>query len=395
MKGSLNRLILGRIGKHILAVLLLIEAIFLSETLTSLLEAVLSYDAGTVPLGTLLLLTSPEIFDFALPLATVTGVYLSLFSAREKNELVICSAAGIAPARIAAAALLAGAAGCAASLVVAGFVAPMAERATRGMLWGLQAAYVLEQLDQPAAGLTERTINGWSVVSTGAQPGGGGGRLLIRHPMQDGTWRVSLADGWTSNGPDAAGNYTIVFNGVQVFQSTDVLQALGAGTASGTADRPDGAPKLTIGHASSVSVPVSSGTLIGVRDQTLGLKELTIAGMILQAEQEGGESGKEAAERLGEIVGRALLCPLAALFALAGVSVARPGLTGYLALPGAAAAVMAADAGLQAVLRPAAESGFPTLAAWALVLLAGTVAAAGALLRFRSSGIVVPAFGRA
>ena len=89
----MTRLLTQRALRTIVAFLVLIESIFIADIFTSTLEQVLREGGRAIDLLTILLLKSPEIVDFALPLVLFLGLYLAITRARDANELVICAAA--------------------------------------------------------------------------------------------------------------------------------------------------------------------------------------------------------------------------------------------------------------------------------------------------------------
>ena len=87
-----------RVLAKVLIVLVTIEVVFLAEELTGILEQVLGNGGDVLSAVFILLLSSPEIFDFALALACVIGGYFAFVAAREEREMVALSAAGVSSA---------------------------------------------------------------------------------------------------------------------------------------------------------------------------------------------------------------------------------------------------------------------------------------------------------
>ena len=93
--GPMTRLLAGRTMRILLGLLVLIEAIFIAESFTTTIETVVSNGGSAWDLFLLLLLQTPEIVDFALPLVLLIGLFFAINAARDDNELVVCSAAGV------------------------------------------------------------------------------------------------------------------------------------------------------------------------------------------------------------------------------------------------------------------------------------------------------------
>lgn len=187
-----------------------IEIVFLAEKATGVLEEVLG-NGGRVPSALLILLmTSPEIFDFALALACVIGGYFAFSAAREERELVALSAAGVSwqlPLRVALAlGIVAGGS----SLVVSGFLDPLSRHATRSAVFELKSDLLFRRLTEPSDGTLVETIRGRTFAAlSDASVSPPHESLFVHQPGAQGSWRVTQAGNWSLIGPDSDGNYDL------------------------------------------------------------------------------------------------------------------------------------------------------------------------------------------
>ena len=95
MGGPMTRLLGWRSLRMLLGLLALIEAIFIAESFTSLMESVVRNGGSALDLALLLTLKTPEVIDFALPLVILLGLFFAINASRDDNELVVCAAAGV------------------------------------------------------------------------------------------------------------------------------------------------------------------------------------------------------------------------------------------------------------------------------------------------------------
>jgi len=187
-----------------------IEIVFLAEKATGVLEEVLG-NGGRVPSALLILLmTSPEIFDFALALACVIGGYFAFSAAREERELVALSAAGVSwqlPLRVA---LALGVVAGVLSLAVSGFLDPLSKHATRSVVFELKSDLLFRRLTEPSDGTLIETIRGRTFAAlsdTSVSPPHES--LFVHQPGERGSWRVTQAGNWSLIGPDEDGSYDL------------------------------------------------------------------------------------------------------------------------------------------------------------------------------------------
>src|SRR5690242_4850393 len=116
------------------AILILIEAIFLAERFTIVFRDAASKDANLLDIFLLLCCTSTEIFDLALAIAVLMAVYSIALQMRENRELLVLFAAGSGPFQLAALALIVALGSQFVSLSVSGFIDPESRYVQRVLL---------------------------------------------------------------------------------------------------------------------------------------------------------------------------------------------------------------------------------------------------------------------
>lgn len=280
-----------------------IEIVFLAEKATGVLEEVLG-NGGRVPSALLILLmTSPEIFDFALALACVIGGYFAFSAAREERELVALSAAGVSwqlPLRVALAlGIVAGGS----SLVVSGFLDPLSRHATRSAVFELKSDLLFRRLTEPSDGTLVETIRGRTFAAlSDASVSPPHESLFVHQPGAQGSWRVTQAGNWSLIGPDSDGNYDLGLGRVIAYDFVPVaregtssvlsagrgpnLLALGAGDMASV-------PMLPRVKVENVSMPVSLDNILRFAKRSDIAREWTLA-ETLERGRDSGTTGAEA-----------------------------------------------------------------------------------------------------
>lgn len=362
--------LVGTAAKQILAVLLLAEAVFLAESLTGLLEQVLRNGGKLIHVGYALGLTAPEIFDFALPLAIVIGLYVALYSAREDREIVVLSAAGVSWSYIPRVAVAVGIAGFIASLLVSGYFNPWMAFAKRALLFDLKAQYIFQAIAEPGREDAIQTIQGRTFISlNGEEDGEIRRRLFVHQPGDPEGWRVTQADGWGLDGPDEEGRYSLGLGQVKAYDfreqavSGEALLSEGKGpnlrTLPGTVA--PSVPALPLMRINEVSLPVRLDNILQMIPRRLVAAEWTFSDAVGAGEALLEAAPEAVRRRAGEILARALLCLFAPLMAVAAVILSRGGASRFLALPAACGALLTVDTASRAMLGQIAESGLDHL----------------------------------
>lgn len=389
----LTRLLARRTTRTVVALLVLVEAIFLAESFTTILEEAVRNGGSVFDVALLLALKLPEVIDFALPLAIMLGLYVALTAARDANELIVCAAAGVPWTRVP---LFAGGVGAIAlciSLLFAGILTPMSSYALRLSLTGLKARLVVQEITAPGQRNSLRNLEGRTIIATPSQdPDTQRGNLFIYHPEPVDGWRISQADDWTAVGPNDQGGYAVQMHG---FRES-------SGTAKQGTDLQADEPESIAEALQSLTVAVNTVTLdFRMEDLVKTAKtvrrdnETLIFDLIGETAGARDVKASSALRRFGELLARALLCPVAALLAVTAAAWASTRAGCFVALPMAAVAVLVCDIFGRAVLGDAALQGlavfWATLGVSALIGLGAPLAC----ILWHAESIMAPGRSRA
>lgn len=297
--------------------LALVVAVFLAESFTSLLEEALRQDANSGDVLWLLLLQAPEILDLALALGVLIAVFFTVQDSRNKGELVILSIAGVRWIKVVNFALLLGFFGAGISIGVTGYLVPKARYIERISMAQLRANYVLDQITAPGSHSSRLTILDTTIIATPATSADQKrGQLFIFQPNASKSWRISKSRDWTVTGPDQNGDHSIKLDTVRAYDGSFVR-------------RPPGA----------ISV-------FGVSNAEMAFRLSDVAkapDFVVQERERMLQLSSDPPKRIATIGARALLVPMAALFALAAVLASGTGLTRFLSLPIAAVLLLFYD----------------------------------------------------
>lgn len=327
---------LARLG----LLLVLVVAVFLAESFTSLLEEGLRNDATSGDVIWLLLLQAPEIMDLALALGVLIALYFALLEARNRGELVILSTAGVRWTKVVSFALVFGALGGILSICIAGYLVPKARYLERISMTQLQADYVLQKITEPADQGSRLTILNTTFIATPpTSDDQERGQLFVFQPNQNDTWRVSQSLDWTVSGPDQAGNHHIKLHSLRAY---------------------DG--QFGADPARAISVfRVNNGEMGFHLDDVIQEPDFSI-----KARERFLNLSSPEPKYAANVGARGLMVPLAALLALAAVLAGGAGFTRFLTLPLAAVLLLFSDIIGRTLITDASTS----LAPWALLGLA-------------------------
>ncbi|WP_417766922.1 LptF/LptG family permease [Stappia sp.] len=339
---------LGRVA----VVVATIEVVFLAEKLTGILEEVLGNGGDLVSAISVLVLTAPEIFDFALALACVIGCFFAFSAAREEREMVALSAAGVSwvlPIRIA---MSMGALAFVANLAVSGVIDPLARNATRTVIFKLKSELLFDRITGPSEGTLIETIRGKTFAAlSDASVDPPHESLFVHQPGEAGRWRVTQAGDWKLVGPDEKGDYNLGLGRVIAYDFVRVENRENAGMlrrgrgpnllALEPSDMMH-VPSLPQVKVENVSLPVSLDNILNhaLREDVAGEWTLFEA---LGSDGAAGETGRDARRIAGERLARAIAALVAPLLALIACAFAGRGIAGMLAMPLACAALLVFD----------------------------------------------------
>ncbi|MAQ83580.1 MAG: hypothetical protein CMH12_10140 [Maritimibacter sp.] len=395
LHSPMTRLLTQRALRTIVAFLVLIESIFIADIFTSTLEQVLREGGRAIDLLTILLLKSPEIVDFALPLVLFLGLYLAITRARDANELVICAAAAEPWTRIPRLAMYFGGAGFALSLLFSGLITPLASYAERLSLYDMRARTLIAELSNPADVRRVREVNGRTfIASPSDDPDAQYGDLFVYRPGSDGSWIVAQATDWEIAGPDEARDYVV--------RLQEFREIRGRSGTAPTTGATAGVPGLDFARINvrSMEMAFSADDVIETVDESPRATERALfqTDGPLWGEpipQSDGSLMTRPTRRFGEMLARAILCPVAAAMAVAAAAFSGTRRGRWLALPGGLLLVLAGDVGSRAILGDAVVLGYVRFWPAAIAIVAMGLAPALGYAWLRAEQIVVPARGRA
>lgn len=390
--GPMSRLLAGRTLWLLIGLIALIEAIFLAESFTTLMEIVVSNGGSVFDTGLLLILKSPQIVDFALPLVLLIGLYFAIIAAREDNEFIVCAAAGVPWTQIPGFAIKVGLAGFVVSVIFAGYLTPMANYLQRLEIRALESRRALAEITEPAPKSSLRRIQDRTVIATPpTSPDAERGTLFIFEPDNGAGWRVSQAEDWTVVGPASDGGYSILLKSFRDYA--------GVSGSEGAAEPRDDDPlrtqlQRTRMTVKSLALDFRIESVVSAIDETRRAHEQVL---VSWADVAGpGTPGNPVIDRrLGEVLARGLLCLFAALAAVAAAAWAGTRGGRYLALPVSAVSVLGGDIVIRTVLGDAAAAGaqmfWPTFA----IAAAASVALPMIYIGKRRETMIAPGRSRA
>lgn len=314
--GFLRRIV-GHAFAQMIFFALLIEAVFLAEKFSAIFDEGIEKHAPTGDILLLLLMSSPEIFDVALAVAVLIGVYRALLKAREDRELLVMAGAGMGISQLIGLLLVVAFLAQGASLFVSGTLGPKAQFTQRVILFDAEYHALRE------GGSTGQFYDFPNhVVFVGRKLDNNEARPLFIKQSIGNTDRIITADKATLDGPDAAGKMSLQLRDFLAYDfETDAAQ-----NGSGPQATCPGCPSLPAG-APSVSMRIRNFTQQFPLDQLLNFTPrgrdnagewtlLELLGVVPPPAPPGTDETKS----LGERFARSLLCLLAPL--LAGIAIA-------------------------------------------------------------------------
>ncbi|MEP2533056.1 LptF/LptG family permease [Shimia sp.] len=341
--GPITRILGIPIVARLMLILAVVEAIFLAESFTTLLEEALRQDAVAADVAILLLFKVPEIFDLALAVGMLIAVYFVVTDARNRGELVILASSGIRWSRIVSVVLVIGLIGGAVSLATAGFISPLARYASRIKMAELQTQHIVSRIEHAGPLNTQQTIRGVTFIATPPKDGAQRrGQLFVFQPNYGPMWRTIQSRNWHVTDADDGGQRKIILEALSAYEGVY--------------------PKTekALRHVSRFSV-ADGDFAFGMSDVTTPPRRDRS-----KAERMLDINAPDATPRIAKIATRALMVPMAALLALAAIVAAGSGIGRYIALPLAALVLMAGDILARSVVAGSVESFSPL----ALILLA-------------------------
>ncbi|MCP4819141.1 MAG: LptF/LptG family permease [Shimia sp.] len=303
---------------RLLLIVAVIQAIFLAEEFTGLLQLALRLDGPASVVGRMLLFRMPEILDLALAFGLLIAVYFAVGEARDSGELVVLATAGIPWWRIVTLVLGIGLGGGLLSLANAGYLLPLSNFAERITVAELRKDYVLSRIQTPGAKTTRQTIEDTTFIATPPAQidENRNGNLFVYQPDIGGFWRAATSRNWQVIEFDEDSH------SVQLEDLVTHEVPLG--------DRAS-APFMNRYAVNAADFSFKMSDVTPDVDRTRGRAEKLL---VLQPDQ---------GPRIADVATRALMVPLAGLIALCALVAGRTALTRLLALPLAAVLMLSLD----------------------------------------------------
>ena len=353
LRGKYARGFFQRIASQALAVIILIEAIFLAEHFTWVFRDAVRHEADLSGIALILACTSTEIFDLALAVAILMAAYMTLLRMRENREILVLFASGLGPYQLGVLVLMVALAGQVISTIGSGVADPMSRYAQRSILFSSELrslkkgvaknefyyfpSYVAYAMERVEGGAPPPTAPGEVPVidASGGKPAAAGKdrTLFVYQQTGPNTSRVVTAAQARLDGPDRNGR--IVLN-LSDFTSHTFADAhpLGGERPVKCTNCPD-----TLKDTPPISMKVRDMSQLMMVDQLLPFTarnsntvEQTLFEQLFVPDDRTPEARAAQMRLLAERFSRSLLAFLAPLVALLGVALTNR-LTNWFALP--------------------------------------------------------------
>jgi lipopolysaccharide export LptBFGC system permease protein LptF len=360
LRGDYARSFFARIASQTVAVIILIEAIFLAEHFTWVFRDAVRHEADLSGIGLILACTSTEIFDLALAVAILMAGYLTLLRMRESRELLVLFGSGLGPYQLGVLILVLSLVGFFISMAGSGVADPLSRYAQRSILFSSELrslkkgvaknefyyfpSYVAYAMDRVVDGAPPPRAPGSVPVidaSTGVQPDHDR-TLFVYQQTGPAASRVVTAAQARLDGPDRSGKIVLNLNDFTSHTFADAHPApdengvvRATPCANCTLMLKQGAPS----DLPPVSMKVRDMSQLMMVDQLLpftarssNVAEQTIFEQLLAPDTEAKADRAAQMRLLAERFSRGLLSFLAPLMALLGVAMTNR-LTNWFALP--------------------------------------------------------------
>jgi len=420
LRGDYARGFFARIASQAVAVIILIEAIFLAEHFTWVFRDAVRHEADLSGIGLILACTSTEIFDLALAVALLMAGYLTLLRMRESRELLVLFGSGLGPYQLGALIAILSLAGLCIGLFGSGVADPLSRYAQRSILFSSELrslkkgvaknefyyfpSYVAYAMDHVVDGAPPpRKPGEVAVIDASANTKPADRTLFIYQQTGPATSRVVTAAQARLDGPDRSGRIVLNLND---FTSHTFDDPHPAPTDDGQT-RPVPCKNCTQILKQSapadmppVSMKVRDMSQLMMVDQLLpftarssNVAEQTIFEQLFAGSQTGTDRAAQM-KLLAERFSRSLLSFLAPLMALLGVAMTNR-LTNWFALPLSCLLLMTVNLLCQWVITSTAPLTVAGALLPPLLLYGGIAYAVFTLIVWRHNDFVRPQLGRA
>jgi len=414
LRGDFARGFLGRVASQALAVIILIEAIFLAEHFTWVFRDAVRHEADLSGIALILACTSTEIFDLALAVAILMAAYMTLLRMRENREILVLFASGLGPYQLGVLVLMVALAGQVISTIGSGVADPMSRYAQRSILFSSELrslkkgvaknefyyfpSYVAYAMERVEGGAPPPTAPGEVPVidASGGKPAAAGKdrTLFVYQQTGPNTSRVVTAAQARLDGPDRNGR--IVLN-LSDFTSHTFADAhpLGGERPVKCINCPD-----TLKDTPPISMKVRDMSQLMMVDQLLPFTarnsntvEQTLFEQLFVPDDRTPEARAAQMRLLAERFSRSLLAFLAPLVALLGVALTNR-LTNWFALPLSCLGLMTVNLLCESLITNVAATSVAGALLPVLLLYGGFAGAIFTLIVWRHAEFVRPQLAR-
>ena len=365
-----------------LFVMLLVEAVFLSERFPMVFRDVLRNHAGLPEALVIYALAVPQIFDLSLPMALLVATYMAVLQMRENRELLVLGAAGMGPWHLIAPGIAMAMMACVTSLFVSGIVNPFSLYAQRAILFKAEyKALTVGRSTGQFYFLNDRVM----FAPRQSDPGSHLKRnVFIREPDGPGRFRVILAGSAHVAGGEVNGYIPLKLDDVawRVFCFDPTVSACADDSEAATFSAQSTDQNVVLSDVLPFAARGYDGT------------ELTSVELALAGHHTGQIAPDTQIKVLGERIGRGLLCVMAPMLAIISVCLTTRR-TLYLALPAACIVLMSFNVSTEWIIR-FMDNGHAGAISAVLLTLAGVGAAVCAMLvRWQQDALFRPQLARA
>ncbi len=422
LRGDYARGFFVRIASQTLAVIILIEAIFLAEHFTWVFRDAVRHEADLSGIALVLACTSTEIFDLALAIALLMAAYITMLRMRESRELLVLFASGLGPYQLGVLVVIVALAGQMVSTVGSGLVDPLSRYAQRSILFSSELrslkkgvaknefyyfpSYVAYAMDHVAGGAPPpRDPSAVTVIdaSSDTKPAPIVGRdrtLFVYQQIGPHTSRVVTAAQARLDGPDRSGKVVLNLNDFTSHTFADAHPLASETGAPGPAPVKCRNCLDTLQDGPRVSMKVRDMSQLMMVDQLLPFTarssntvEQTVFEQLFEPDTQTRAARAAQMQLLSERFSRSLLSFLAPLMALLGVALTNR-LTNWFALPLSCLALMSVNLLCEWVITRIAPLGVAGALLPPLLLYGGIAYAVFTLIVWRHNDVVRPQLER-
>jgi lipopolysaccharide export system permease protein len=420
VRGDFARGFFARVASQALAVIILIEAIFLAEHFTWVFRDAVRHEADLSGIALVLACTSTEIFDLALAIAILMAAYVTLLRMRENRELLVLFASGLGPYQLGALVVIVALAGQMVSTIGSGVVDPLSRYAQRSILFSSELrslkkgvaknefyyfpSYVAYAMDHVVGGTPPPQAGGVTVIDASAPPKPKSDRTLFVYQQTGAhTSRVVTAAQARLDGPDRSGRIVLNLNDFtsHTFADAHPLASENGTGRAGPVQCPTPACMEAMKDGPPVSMKVRDMSQLMMVDQLLpfgprasNTAEQTVFEQLFVPDYQTVGSRAVQMQLLAERFSRSLLSFLAPLIALLGVSLTNK-LTNWFALPLSCLALMSVNLLCEWVITNVAPLSVAAALLPPLLLYGAIAAGVFAMIVWRHGDFVQPKLGRA